>query len=611
MNFRSPDGKIKVLRVITRLIIGGPSLHVINLNTTLDSSRFESLLVCGTENPGERSLLDLALSRGIKPIVIPEIVAELSLKPRDVRALKKLYRLIRKERPRIVHTHTAKAGFLGRLAARFAAVPVVIHTYHGHILDGYFGPFKTWLLRKMEWVLALLSDRLIAVSEQVKRDLVAYGVAPAGKISVIPLGLELEPFLNCKIHQGEFRRELGLDGGSRLIGIVGRIAPIKNHRLFISAAARVAPKESSARFVIVGDGISRPELEDYTRELGIADRVIFTGWRRDLPRIYADLDILVVSSDNEGTPVSAIEAMASGCPVVATRVGGVPDLINHGETGYLVPPKNADELAAAILRILHDPEKASRVRQSAQALVQDRFRVQDLITRIENLYQELLGKKSIYSRHATTKIKESLLKRSFDALLSGLGLIGSAPLWVLFAALIKFEDGGPVFYRQERVGKDGRIFFALKFRSMVPNAEAGLGPVQAGYDDPRVTRIGRFLRATAMDELPQLLNIFIGDMSFVGPRALRPMEIEIKNVRREAEGVRGKEIPDFHLRHRVQPGLTGLAQIYAPRDATRRRKLRYDLLYVRSRSFWLDLKLIALSFWITFRGRWEARGKKI
>jgi lipopolysaccharide/colanic/teichoic acid biosynthesis glycosyltransferase len=182
--------------------------------------------------------------------------------------------------------------------------------------------------------------------------------------------------------------------------------------------------------------------------------------------------------------------------------------------------------------------------------------------------------------------------------------------------LVKLEDGGPVFYRQERVGKDGRTFFALKFRSMVPDAEAGRGPVQAAYDDPRVTRIGRFLRATAMDELPQLWNIFVGDMSFVGPRALRPTEIEIKTVRGEAEGVRGEkhdmdDVPNFDLRHRVQPGLTGLAQIYAPRDASRRQKLRYDLLYARSRSFWLDLKLIALSFWITFRGRWESREKKV
>jgi len=175
--------------------------------------------------------------------------------------------------------------------------------------------------------------------------------------------------------------------------------------------------------------------------------------------------------------------------------------------------------------------------------------------------------------------------------------------------MVKLEDGGAVFYRQERVGKGGRNFSALKFRSMIPDAEEGRGPVQAAYDDPRITRIGRWLRATAMDELPQLWNIFIGDMSFVGPRALRPVEAE---VRSPGPGAMNADVlANFHLRHRVRPGLTGLAQIYAPRDATRRQKLRYDLLYVRSRSFWLDIKLIALSFWITFRGRWEARGRKV
>lgn len=201
------------------------------------------------------------------------------------------------------------------------------------------------------------------------------------------------------------------------------------------------------------------------------------------------------------------------------------------------------------------------------------------------------------------------MKRLFDLVLAGLGLILSSPLWSLIAFLIKLEDRGPVFYRQERVGKDGRIFFALKFRSMVPNAEEGCGPVQAAYDDPRITRVGRLLRATAMDELPQLWNIFRGDMSFVGPRALRAVEIEVKSPGPGA--MRADEIPNFHLRHRVRPGLTGLAQIYAPRDATRRQKLRFDLLYVRCWSLRLDLKLIALSFWITLRGKWESRERKI
>lgn len=199
-------------------------------------------------------------------------------------------------------------------------------------------------------------------------------------------------------------------------------------------------------------------------------------------------------------------------------------------------------------------------------------------------------------------------KRGLDVLLSGLGLLASSPVWAVLAAAIRLEDGGPVFYSQERVGEGGAIFRAYKFRSMIPDAEVKVGALQASHHDPRVTRIGRLMRATAMDELPQLWSIFKGDMSFVGPRALRPGEIEATGDGR-FEAL--EDVPGFAERHSVRPGLTGVAQIYAPRDIVRRNKFRYDRIYIRRRSFGLDLRLIALSFWITFRGRWEHRGQKI
>ena len=200
-----------------------------------------------------------------------------------------------------------------------------------------------------------------------------------------------------------------------------------------------------------------------------------------------------------------------------------------------------------------------------------------------------------------------MLKRAFDFLLALSGLIGSAPLWAIFAAAIKLEDGGPVFFRQERVGLGGRTFMALKFRSMKPDAEAGVGAVQATERDPRVTRIGRLMRATAMDELPQLWNILRGDMSFVGPRALRPGEIE---AGRGGLLERLEDVPGFATRIQVRPGLTGIAQVYAPRDVPRRHKFRYDRIYVRRRSWWLVVRLILVSFWISVLGTWEARGRK-
>ena len=212
---------------------------------------------------------------------------------------------------------------------------------------------------------------------------------------------------------------------------------------------------------------------------------------------------------------------------------------------------------------------------------------------------------SSIARNAGVK---SMVKRAFDFILSLLGLILSTPFWLLFSLGILLEDGWPVLYLQERIGRGGRIFEALKFRSMIKCAEEGIGPVQAVENDPRVTKVGRILRATAMDELPQLINILKGDMSFVGPRALRPAELEVKG---NPDTARIREILGYKDRITVRPGLTGLAQVYLPTDAPRHEKFRYDLHYIKTQNFWLDLKLIFLSFWITLRGKWESREKKI
>jgi glycosyltransferase involved in cell wall biosynthesis len=389
------DRRIKILRVIGRLNVGGAAIHVVNLCAGLNPARYDQVLAVGRESHKEGSMLDYALARGVQPHVITEMVTAFSLTPRDMKALIKLYRLMRRERPDIVCTETAKAGFLGRLAGRLAGVPVIVHTFHGHVLHGYYGPVKNWLMRRMERSLARISDRLVTVSEEVKRDLVRYGVAAEEKIAVIPLGFDLDPFLKAHTQQGEFRREMALSEGIKLVGIVGRIFPIKNHRLFLHSAARIAIQEPAVRFVIVGDGDLRAAMEQQARKLGIADRVLFTGWRRDLPGIYADLDLLVVSSDNEGTPVSAIEAMAAGCPVVATRVGGLPDLIDDRRTGRLVPPRDAQALASVVLELLRNPEAARELGQNAKEVVRKRFTLMRLIRDMDHLYSQLLEEKAI------------------------------------------------------------------------------------------------------------------------------------------------------------------------------------------------------------------------
>lgn len=388
-------GPVRVLRVIARLNVGGPARHVALLNAGMDRTRFRSWLVTGTENPAEGSLLDYAVARGVEPLVIPEMLGQATFAPRDVVALARLIALVRRIRPHVVHTHTAKAGFLGRLAARAAGVPVVLHTYHGHVLSGYYGQAKTAGLRLMERGLARCSDRLIAVSEQIRADLIRFRVAPPDRITVVPLGLDLDEMFRAPARRGEWRRELGLGPEVPLIGIVGRIFPIKNHALFLAAAAQVAASRPAARFVVVGDGMLRAEMEQRAARPDLTGRVVFTGWRRDLDRIYADLDVLVVSSRNEGTPVSAIEAMAAGCAVVSTRVGGLPDLIDDGRTGTLVPPDDPAALASAIEGVLEDQAGTERMRRAARLDVERRFMASRLVRDLEGLYLGLLAAKGV------------------------------------------------------------------------------------------------------------------------------------------------------------------------------------------------------------------------
>jgi glycosyltransferase involved in cell wall biosynthesis len=377
------------MRVIARLNIGGPALHTILLTAGLDPARFESTLVTGVEAAYEGNMLDLAAQKGVQPLVIPELGREIS-PLKDWVTLIKLYRLFRDQHPHIVHTHTAKAGTVGRLAARLAGVPIVVHTFHGHVFHDYFGPLQTKVFIGIERFLASLSDQIVTVSEGQRQELAAYGVASLDKMAVVPLGFELDALLNCESLRGQLRRELGTSEEMALVGIVGRLTAIKNHRLFLEAARLVLQDEQEAMFLVIGDGELRAELETYATKLGLAERVIFTGWRRDLPRIYADLDVVALSSLNEGTPVSLIEAMAAARPVVATRVGGVSDVVLDKESGYLVQSEDVEGLAKRILDLLRAPDRAGEMGLAGRAAVHPKYASETLLANVEKLYLELL-----------------------------------------------------------------------------------------------------------------------------------------------------------------------------------------------------------------------------
>jgi glycosyltransferase involved in cell wall biosynthesis len=302
---------------------------------------------------------------------------------------------MREYRPHIVHTHTAKAGTLGRVAARLAGVPVVVHTYHGHVFHGYFSPARTRLFLAVERWLARCTDCLLTVSDTVRQELLSLKISVPERLRVMPLGLDLDRFLVCDSSRGQLRAELGIDPEALLVGMVARLVPIKRHEWFLQAAAEVARRHSRCQFLVVGDGERRAGLERLVHRLALNSRVHFLGWRQDLERIYADLDLVVLTSANEGSPVSLIEAMASAKPVVATRVGGVPDLVEDGITGLLVPPENPAALAKAMESLLADSVRRRVFGEAGRERVYPAFSAKRLLRDMDQLYTDLVSRTDV------------------------------------------------------------------------------------------------------------------------------------------------------------------------------------------------------------------------
>jgi len=382
---------IRVMNVIARLNVGGPAIHVSLLTANLSAPKYESVLVCGTIEPAEGDMMYVAAAHGVSPMVIPELGR--SLNPlRDVATAWKLVRLIRSWKPDVVHTHTAKAGFVGRVAATLAGVPVVVHTFHGHVFSGYFGPATTRAFLALERLAARCCDAIIANTEHLRTELSeTYRIAPKTKIGVSPLAVDLQPFLDTPRKQGRFRSAWQIPDHAPLVGIVGRLVPIKNHALFVSAAVLVRRRRPDAHFAIVGDGERRSAIERQVDEAGLREAVTFTGWTRNLTSIYSDLDVSVISSNNEGVPGAITEALCARCPVVATAVGGVPELLEHGAVGRLVPPGDAEGLADAILKTLDAPPDVERGRDAALR----RSGLAVILGQLDDLYTRLLRAKGI------------------------------------------------------------------------------------------------------------------------------------------------------------------------------------------------------------------------
>jgi glycosyltransferase involved in cell wall biosynthesis len=376
--------------VIARLNIGGPAIHVSLLASRLPAS-YAATVLTGHVGPHEGDMTYYARERGVEPVVIDGLGRE--LKPiTDIGLVMRLYRMFRRERPSIVHTHTAKAGAVGRLAAWLARVPVIVHTFHGHVLRGYFGPTKERVFLGIERNLARITDAIITLGDHQRAEILNFGIGHAEKVVAIPLGMDLDAFLALPRRPGHLHDRLGLSKDAQLIGIVARLVPIKGHDTFLNAARRLAESLPKAHFLIVGDGELRAALAARVQELNLTARVHFLGWEKNLLGLYPDLDCLVLSSHNEGLPTAILEAHASAVPVVSTAVGSVPDLISDGNTGHLIAVGDDRALADKISQILNFPDAAARMARQAREDVSHRYGAQRLITDTDLLYRKLLAR---------------------------------------------------------------------------------------------------------------------------------------------------------------------------------------------------------------------------
>ncbi len=394
----------RVLRILNRLAVGGPVLNATYL-TRYMAPEFDTLLVVGEKEGHEKSAEYLATQLGIQYVTIKGMGR--SVNPAsDYMAYRELKKLIKSYQPDIVHTHAAKPGALGRLAAASMKVPAILHTFHGHVFHSYFNSAKTKFFINTERYLGRRSDAIIAISEQQKKELVMdFKIAPADKFRVVPLGFDLDRFrTNQENKRQSFRTEFSLDEDTIAIGIIGRLVPVKNHYLFLKAIKHVLDHTSKKiKAFIIGDGETRADLENIAREVGIKyttendaehpHQLVFTSWRSDVDTINAGLDIVCLTSFNEGTPVSLIEAQAANKPIVSTRVGGIADIVVEGETALLAGINETEKFGQHLLSLVEDDGLRNQLGSNSHEHVMNKFSYQRLVDDMSQLYFELLDKK--------------------------------------------------------------------------------------------------------------------------------------------------------------------------------------------------------------------------
>lgn len=394
-----PKEKIRVLRIINRFNIGGPTFNATFLTRFL-SDDYETKLVGGLPEEDESDSLHIPESYGLEPILIEEMVRTPSLSS-DRKAYKRLKEIILEYKPHIVHTHASKAGALGRKAAASCKVPVIVHTFHGHVFHSYFGKLKTRVFKEIERNLANKSDAIVAISERQREELCnVHKICKTDQTHVIPLGFDLQPFNDKRNNErASKRKELGISEDTVALAIVGRFAPIKNHDLFFDAMQYVLSQtDKKLKLFVVGDGSEREAIENRARQLNqeYPEAVTLTSWVTDIASFNAGMDLICLTSNNEGTPVSLIEAQAACIPVISTDVGGVRDIVKDGDTGYIVPVNNAKLFSEKVLELVENEKKRQKMSQNGWTFVKDTFHYNTLASNMDVLYRELLEKKGVH-----------------------------------------------------------------------------------------------------------------------------------------------------------------------------------------------------------------------
>jgi len=380
--------KIKIVQVITRLDWSGAPDIVEIICGCLDPAIYDITLIYGlTLHPSGKTEEFLKRFRG-RVIVIPYLKRDVGLL-NDLAALVRLYMVFRREEFDIVHTHTAKAGFIGRIAARLAGTPAVIHTPHGHDFYGYFGSLGSRIIIILERIAALFADKIAVLTGIEKIDMLKYHICAAGKIEIVNSGMDFSGFEKLDVDIVKKKSKFRIGPDDYAVGMIGRLESIKGFEYFIDSARIVLNSIPNTKFLIVGDGTLRSNLEKRSRRIGIEDKVIFTGWREDMPQIIAMLDVLVLASLNEAVGRVLLEAGIAGKPVVATAVGGIPEIVKDGETGILVPPRDPERMAGAVTGLLKDKERRRAMGCAAKEWIKSNYNKEKMVSEIGNMYKDL------------------------------------------------------------------------------------------------------------------------------------------------------------------------------------------------------------------------------